>query len=106
MKLQNYRVFDTQSFLKGKKFAYLKSSYQDNEKFKGVSITALILEADDGNVGETLTIKVGNAKEGSTANIRPLTPMVIEEVEKASVFGEYQNQLSIIANVRFLNGAK
>ena len=98
--LRNYQTFETEKFLEGKQLVFLKGKYQDNENFKGLSLTILILQdAKKENEGEEFIVKVPNADEASLASLKPLTPVKITNVSKVSIYGDYQNQLSMQANI-------
>jgi len=111
--LTKFQTFDMASFLKGKRLAYLKAeswSERDDEgaitNLLGSKVTVQIIEdaTDYGrevsNFGEQLVIKVRGTAPESYAKLKPLgTEVAIEDVEKAIIWGDFRNQLSVIAKV-------
>ena len=52
------------------------------------------------NFGEQLTVKVRGVAPSAFAQLRPLsTEVIVKDVERATVYGDYRNQLSIIAKI-------
>nr|CDL65664.1 unnamed protein product [uncultured bacterium] len=100
-KLNNYRYFDSESFLKGKTLAYLKGKSQYDEKFKGVSITVIILkDPENENEGEQFTVKVVGVQESFLNQFKMLDIVQLYDITKATVYGDFQNQLSIHAKIK------
>ena len=100
-KLNNYRLFDTERFLKGKKLAFLKGKYQADDKFQGVSMTLIVLDdIKKENDGEQFTVKVANVPESYLMQFKMLDTVQLYDISKATVYGDYQNQLSIHAKVK------
>ena len=98
--LKNYQTFETEKFLEGKQLVFLKGKYVDNANFKGLSLTVLILQDAKGeNTGEEFTVKIPNGQETFLNSLKPLTQVKITNVSKVSIYGDYQNQLSMHANV-------
>ena len=98
--LKKYQTFETEKFLEGKQLVFLKGKHQDKDDFKGLSLTILILQdAKKENEGEEFIVKIPNGDEAFLASLKPLTPVKITNVSKASIYGDYQNQLSMQANV-------
>ena len=106
--LQQFHTFDLTSFLKDKRLAYLKSvSWKDGDVEVGSEVITQIIEdrtqySKPGmdNFGEQLTVKVRGVAPSAFAQLRPLsTEVVIKDVERATVYGDYRNQLSIIAKI-------
>lgn len=100
-KLNNYRIFDTEKFIKTKKLAFLKGKYQSDDKFKGITATIIILEdAAEENQGEQFTVKIADVPETLLSQFKMFDIIQLYDVTKATVYGEYQNQLSIHAKIR------
>lgn len=106
--LNQFQKFDLAEFLKDKKLAYLKSSsWKDGETVLGSKVVAQIVEdktryaqADLENFGEQITVKVRGVAPSAFAQLRPLsTEIVIKEVERATVYGDFRNNLSIIGKI-------
>ena len=106
--LTSYVYFDLEAFLENKRLVFLKcSSWINDGKEVGSKVIVQIVE--DGstyskpeitNFGEQLTIKVPNLAPSAFTKLKPLvTEVVIENVERAAIYGEYRNQLSIVASV-------
>ena len=99
--LNQFQNFDMKAFLVGKRLAYLKASvWRDGDAELGSKVVTQIIEDSTrytqpsvDNFGEQLTIKV----RGVT---RPLsTEVVVTEIERAVIYGDYRNQLSIIGKI-------
>lgn len=98
--LNKYLKFETEKFLDGKQLVFLKGKMMDNENFKGISMTVLVLnDPTNENTGEEFIVKVKNGDVNFLNNLKPLTPIRLTNISKTSVYGEYKNQLSIHANV-------
>lgn len=106
--LNQFQEFNWQKFLEEKRLAFLKSvSWKDGDTEVGSKVIAQIIEdrtqySKPGidNFGEQLTVKVRGVAPSAFAQLRPLsTEIVIKDVERVTVYGEYRNQLSIIAKV-------
>ncbi|WP_261379609.1 hypothetical protein [Streptococcus sp. sy004] len=55
---------------------------------------------DKNNLGELLVVKVPFASISDYSDFQPMvTPCEITQVEKASIYGEYRNQLSLTGQV-------
>lgn len=73
----------------------------------GVKVTTQILDdhakyskPDTNNFGEQLVVKVREVSPSAFAQLKPLRTIVeITDVEKAVLYGDYKNLLSIIANI-------
>lgn len=100
--------FSHAQFLEGKRFTFLKARpWLDNGQELGSKVTTQIVEdktqygkPNITNFGELLTVKVRNLPPSAFAQLKPLsTEVFIKDVEKATVYGEYRNQLSIIAAI-------
>lgn len=106
--LGQFQRFDLTAFLKDKRLAYLKSvSWKDGDVEVGSKVVTQVVEdktqysqPGTDNFGEQLTVKVRGVAPSAFAQLRPLsTEVIVKDVERAIVYGEYRNQLSIIAKV-------
>lgn len=106
--LSSFQNFDCKKFFAGKIFGFVKATpwIQEGEEL-GSKVTTQIVEdktkypqADIDNFGELLVVKVRGVAPAAFSEWAPFeTEVVITDVEKAVVYGEYRNQLSIIATV-------
>lgn len=56
---------------------------------------------DISNFGEQLIIKTRGVAPAAYAKLRPLnTEVIISDIERASVYGDFKNQLSVIGVVK------
>lgn len=106
--LNQFQQFNTTAFLKDKRLMFLKAlPWKDGDVEAGSKVTVQVVEdktayAKPGtdNFGEQLTVKVRGVVPSAFAQLRPLsTEVMVKDVERAIVFGEYRNQLSIIAKI-------
>lgn len=106
--LSGFMSFDYERFLGGKTFTHVKvAPWIEDGKDLGGKVTVQIVEdktkyAQEGvdNFGELVVVKVRNAAPNTFSKWVPLeTEVSITNVERAVVYGEYRNQLSIIAVV-------
>lgn len=98
--LSKYQKFETEKFLEGKQLVFLKGKMIDNDTFKGITMTVLILQDAKGeNTGEEFIVKVPNGQESFLNSLKPLTQIRISNVVKTSIYGDYKNQLSMHASV-------
>lgn len=106
--LNQFQKFDLPEFLKDKKLAYLKSApWKDGDVEAGSKVTLQIMDdrtqysnPDVNNFGEQVTVKVRGVAPSAFAQLRPLsTEIIVKEVERATVYGDFRNQLSIIAKI-------
>jgi hypothetical protein len=113
--LSEFQKLDLQAFLKDKSLVYLKATQWDERNDKneitgilGSKVVCQIMEdgtayTKDGvdNFGEQITVKVRgvafNAYDNFTAMV---TEVIITDVEKAVIWGDFKNQLSVIAVVK------
>lgn len=105
MSLKNLRSFlkFDKSFFEKKEFVYLNCRLtQDNH----LKVTLLIVEDnteyqnEHNNLGEQVVITVLNKGIDDYSSFKPLeTVCKVVNISKATVYGEYQNQLSITADV-------
>ena len=85
---------------------WIEKSETGSEIEKGVKVGVLIFSDDSdypnekNNIGEQLTVKVPLASTKDYDSYQPMiTTVEIVDIEKAVVYGEYRNQLSLIAKV-------
>lgn len=106
--LYAFREFQLLAFLLGKRLVFIKAlTWQEDGNIFGSKVIVQIVEdkteypkPEFTNFGEQLTIKVRRVTPDAYAKLRPFTTEVcIKDVEKAVVYGEYQNQISIIGTV-------
>lgn len=102
-----FYIFQITEFLNGKRLLYVKAApWKDGEALAGSKVVLQIIEdktvyskPNISNFGEQLTIKTHTSPE-AFAQFKPLgTEVVIKNVEKAVVYGEYRNQLSITGSI-------
>lgn len=106
--LPYFLVFMLAEFLKGKRLVFLKADlWKDGEVEVGTKVTVQIVsdntqypQPNISNFGEQITVKVRGVAPTAYSQFKPLsTEVVIKDVERAVVYGQYRNQLSIIASV-------
>lgn len=106
--LSTFLFFAHEQFLAGKRFLYLKSSpWVVDGKEMGSKVVVQIIEDTTqygkpgvSNFGEQLTIKIRDLAPSAFSQLKPLaTEVVITDVERAVVYGEYRNNLSIIGKI-------
>lgn len=112
--LSQFNRFDAEGFLNDKKLAYLKAVPWEERndagevvRTLGSRVSTLIVsdETDYGNstgnnFGETLIIKVPDLSPNAFAKLVPLqTEVKVGEIERATVYGQYKNELSITATL-------
>lgn len=102
--LRQFIEFKHDDFFEKKKLYFLSARTLQNEN--GVKVSLLILEDNttyannQTNLGEQITVKILNKSIENYSNFQPMTTVCkITNISKATVFGEYQNQLSIVGNV-------
>lgn len=85
---------------------WIEKSETGSETEKGVKVCVLVFadESDypneKNNTGEQITVKVPFASMKDYDTFQPmLTSVEIVDIEKAIVYGEYRNQLSLTAKV-------
>jgi len=118
-KLRDFVKFDEKDFFKNKKLGFMsceiwkERTVQDDPNSaveKGTKVTVVIKEDDTSynlrnadpisNKGETFVVKVPNKKVEDFKDFNMfVTDVRLESVEKASVYGEFSNNLSIVADV-------
>lgn len=110
--LSHFTEFNAQLFLSRKELRFLSAtrwtekSEAGSEIEKGVKVGVLIFSDESEypnektNIGEQLTVKVPLASLKDYDSFQPmLTAVEIVGIEKAVVYGEYRNQLSLTAKV-------
>ena len=110
--LTYFTEFNTSLFLSRKELRFvsatrwIEKSETGSETEKGVKVCVLVFadESDypneKNNTGEQLTVKVPFASMKDYDTFQPmLTSVEIVDIEKAIVYGEYRNQLSLTAKV-------
>lgn len=110
--LTYFTEFNTSLFLSRKELRFvsatrwIEKSETGSETEKGVKVYVLIFSDDSDypnekkNIGEQLTVKVPFASMKDYDTFQPmLTSVEIVDIEKAIVYGEYRNQLSLTAKV-------
>lgn len=110
--LSHFTEFNASLFLAQKELRFISAarwiekSETGSETEKGVKVGVLIFSDDSDypnekkNIGEQLTVKVPFASMKDYDTFQPmLTSVEIVDIEKAIVYGEYRNQLSLTAKV-------
>ena len=100
--LPEFQYVDLEEFLRDKRLFFLKSV-----PWKSKEVIVQILEdktvyqkPETNNYGEQLTIKVRDVAPSAFSKLKPLTTEVlVTDVERAVIYGDFRNQLSIIASV-------
>lgn len=98
--LRKFMSFDFDSFAKGMTFAYMGGKVVENVDFHGVSMEIVILYDPNGiNDFEKLHVKVPGADAQYLASFTKKEKVTIRDITKATVYGDYQNELSITGKV-------
>lgn len=110
--LGTFTYFDLEDFLVGKRLVFVKAlQWKEGEgkdaTVEGSKVSLQIIEDktkyakdDVTNFGELLTVKVRGVAPSAYHNLKPLnTEVAITDVERATVWGDYKNELSVIAVV-------
>ena len=106
--LYAFLEFQLLAFLTGKRLVFIKALvWKEDDKIFGSKVIVQIVEdkteypkPDMTNFGEQLTIKVRRVTPDTYAKLRPFsTEVYVKDVERAVVYGEHRNQLSIIGTV-------
>ncbi|CYV66885.1 hypothetical protein ACTGW6_06875 [Streptococcus suis] len=110
--LTHFTAFNATLFLSGKELRFVSASpwveKSDSgaEVMKGVKVTLLIFKDDSdypnekNNLGEQLVVKVPFASLDDFSSLQPmLSTCEISEIEKAVVYGDFRNQLSLTGTV-------
>ncbi len=107
--LNQFQEFNCDKFFADKRLAYVKAEpWRENEQTIGSKVTLQVVEdktkyAKEGvtNFGEQFVVKVRGLEPLSFSKLKPLTTeIVISDVERATVYGEYRNNLTLIATVK------
>jgi hypothetical protein len=114
--LSSFQFFSLEDFLIGKRLVFVKASpWREGEgkdiNLEGSKVLLQIAEdktqyarEDIDNFGEQFTVKVRGVAPSAYNKLKPLnTEMTIDDVERAVLYGEYRNELSIIAVVNVKN---
>lgn len=114
-RLPEFQYFSINDFLDGKQIVFVKSIpwFEGKDKVKtleGCKVVVQIVRDETSysqeehshcNFGESFEVKVRGTSPASYQKFKPFsTEVVIEDVEKASIWGDYSNNLSIIATVK------
>ena len=103
-----FHVFQLPAFLEGKRLVFVKAlPWREDEKVLGSKVVVQIIEDKTAypkpeitNFGEQLTIKVRNVSPEAFAKLKPLaTEVYIKDAERATVYGDNRNMLSIIGTI-------
>ncbi|HEL2007977.1 TPA: hypothetical protein ACT2IF_000424 [Streptococcus suis] len=110
--LNHFTAFNAPLFLSRKELRFVSSvrwvekTDSGTEVEKGTKVGLLIFEDKSDypnpktNVGEQLVVKVPHVSPDHYENFQPMQTICdVVDVQKAVVYGEYRNQLSITANV-------
>lgn len=107
-KLRQFTYFDCESFLNGKTLVYLSGKKPDPKHgFVGLAIEVMIMDDNtdygDGLKGlnefEKFTVKVQGADETYLSNFKRKQKIKIVDIQKASTWGDYQENLTIFGRV-------
>ena len=110
--LSHFTEFNAQLFLSRKELRFLSAtrwtekSEAGSEIETGVKVGVLIFSDESeyanekNNIGEQLIVKVPFASLEDYSSFKPmLTTCEVTDIERAVVYGEYRNQLSLTAKV-------
>ena len=106
--LSAFERFALAEFLAEKRLVFVKAvPWTTDKSTDGSKIVVQIIEdrtnygrATISNFGEQLTVKMRNISPDAFSQLKPLQSEVfVKEIERASVFGDFRNQLSIIASI-------
>lgn len=115
--LNKFNRFDVELFSKDKVLLYLKAEPWEESTESGGSVRCLgskvsVLIAQDGtdygrsnitNFGESLTVKVRDLDPEAFGKLSPMkSQLAIKNVERAVIYGDFRNQLSLIAGVEIV----
>ena len=110
--LSQFNMFDLDEFLREKRLLFVKalqwSDRSEQSKAIGTKIVVQIWEDNTSysnpatsNFGEQLIIKVRNLELSAFDKWKPLaTEVIVTDIERATIYGDYRNQLGIIASVK------
>ncbi|MBS8085654.1 hypothetical protein F6P79_03645 [Streptococcus suis] len=110
--LNYFTTFNASQFLSQKELSFISAipwiekTDTGSEVEKGVKVALLIYKDSSDypnektNLGEQITVKVPFASIEDYSAFKPMvTTCEVTEIEKAVVYGEYRNQLSLTASV-------
>lgn len=103
--LRKYLKFDHKTFFENKELAFVDGKLSAPTKehpdaFKGVVIDIVIMVDPTGvNEFDKFRVKVPDADEAYLDQFKPHDPVTLTDIQKASVYGQYQNELSIVGRV-------
>lgn len=110
--LSHFTAFNAPQFLSRKELRFISATRwiektdTGSELEKGVKVSLLIYKDsseypnDKTNLGEQLLVKVPFASIDDYSSFKPmLTTCEVTNIEKAVIYGEYRNQLSLTASV-------
>lgn len=110
--LSHFTTFSTSQFLSRKELRFISATRwvekidTGSEVEKGVRVSLLIYKDnseypnDRTNLGEQITVKVPFASLEDFSVFQPMVTICeVTNIEKAVIYGEYRNQLSLTASV-------
>jgi len=110
--LNAFTYFALDDFLVGKQLVFIKADlWREGEgkdaTIKGAKVVVQIVKDETeypkentNNFGEQITVKVRGVASNTYQKLKPFqTEVMITDIEKASVWGDFKNQLSIVAAV-------
>jgi hypothetical protein len=117
--LNSFQYFSVEDFIEGKTLVFVKATpwgegegnsktlsgskvllqiLQDNTRYKNPEIN---------NFGEQFTVKVRDVAPSTFQNFKPLQTLVtIMDVERATIWGDFRNEISIIAVIQAVEVSK
>lgn len=114
--LNQFNRFDVDGFFKDKTLVFVKAEKweerDDKNNITGILGSKVVIQVyedntayskeDIDNFGEQVTVKVRDVPQTAyKPHYQPLaTEVVITDVEKVSIYGDYKNQLSLIAAIK------
>jgi len=115
--LNAFNVFSLEEFLVGKRLVFVKAfqwieGTGKEAKTYGTKVIGQVIEDNTtypfegiNNFGEQFTVKVRNVEPTAYQKLKPLgTEIFIADIEKASVWGEHNNEITAIAVVKVKGG--
>jgi hypothetical protein len=115
--LNQFTFFSLEDFLADKRLVFVKASEWSggqgkDMKIEGSKVLVQIIEdktkykkEDNNNFGEQFKVKVRGVLPKAYAKMRPLnTEIVISEVERATTYGDFNENLSVIAVINAKGG--
>lgn len=110
--LSHFTAFNTPQFLSRKELRFISATRwiektdTSSEVEKGIKVSLLIYKDNSDypnektNLGEQITVKVPFASLEDFSVFQPMvTVCEVTNIEKAVIYGEYRNQLSLTASV-------